>query len=53
MFNAPQHSNALPRIAQWIIAILIAMLMLSAMREARVALRCGAACQKITSGQEY
>lgn len=53
MFNTPKHSNTLPRIAHWIIVTLIAMLLLSGVRTARVELRCGAACQQITSGREF
>jgi hypothetical protein len=53
MFQQPQHSNALPRIAQWIIVTLLAMLLLSGMREARIELRCGAACQQAVTGQEF
>lgn len=53
MFQQPGNANAFVRIAKWAIVALIVMQLLAASQMTRIELRCGAACQKVTSGQEY
>lgn len=53
MYGKPSQSNALVRIAKWALVALLVMQLLAASQITRIELRCGAACQKITSGQEY
>lgn len=53
MFNTPQHSSTFARIAKWAAIALLALSLLNAAHLTRVELRCGAACQRVVSGQEY
>lgn len=54
MFAQPPSTNDFVKIAKWAIVALIALTLLNAGQNARMELRCGAACQRIVNhGQGY